>query len=174
MMENDTPASFWTRFLATSFVNGAATLGPLGYWTKAPGTVGSVAGLLWFTVAFYHVDMLTHLLLVAFTSYLAMCLCGESEVRMMKRDPGCIILDEFVAVPLCFLGVNQYLIPGELQAPLILLAGFVLFRVFDILKPFGIKRLQKMPGGVGVVVDDLAAALATAVVLNIALMMLSN
>jgi phosphatidylglycerophosphatase A len=50
----------------------------------------------------------------------------------------------------------------------ILLAGFALFRFYDILKPLGIGRLQDLPGGWGVVADDLGAALATAVTLHLA------
>ena len=48
-----------------------------------------------------------------------------------------------------------------------LLAGFFIFRVFDVVKPFGIHRLQKYPGGLGVVLDDLAAAVATNLVLRL-------
>lgn len=48
-----------------------------------------------------------------------------------------------------------------------LLAGFALFRFFDIAKPWGIARLQRLPGGWGVVVDDLAAALATCATLHL-------
>jgi phosphatidylglycerophosphatase A len=47
------------------------------------------------------------------------------------------------------------------------LAGFALFRLFDILKPLGISKLQRYPGGVGVVLDDLAAGLAVNLVLRI-------
>ena len=46
-------------------------------------------------------------------------------------------------------------------------AAFCIFRFFDILKPLGINRIQRLPGGLGVVADDVAAALATCVVLNV-------
>jgi phosphatidylglycerophosphatase A len=74
------------------------------------------------------------------------------------RDPGCIVLDEFAAMPLVFLGTDGLVTPERL--PVLLFAGFALFRFFDILKPLGIRRLQDLPGGLGVLVDDLAAALA--------------
>ena len=48
-----------------------------------------------------------------------------------------------------------------------LLIAFLLFRALDILKPFGIRRLEKMPGGIGIVADDLAAGLVTAAGLNV-------
>ena len=51
----------------------------------------------------------------------------------------------------------------------VLIAGFVLFRLFDIFKPFGISKLQNLPGGLGCVADDLAAALASCIVLHLLL-----
>jgi len=51
----------------------------------------------------------------------------------------------------------------------VLLAGFVLFRIFDIAKPFGISKLQNLPGGLGCVVDDLAAGIASCIVLHLIL-----
>jgi len=75
-------------------------------------------------------------------------------------------LDEFVAMPLCFLGWQNltYAVP---QRWIIFLAGFALFRLFDIWKPLGIRKLQYLPAGWGIVVDDVAAALASCVVLHL-------
>ncbi|MCX6943233.1 MAG: phosphatidylglycerophosphatase A, partial [Opitutales bacterium] len=73
-------------------------------------------------------------------------------------------LDEVVAMPLCFLGWPA--LAGSLPVWAVLLAGFALFRFYDILKPLGIRRLQDLPGGWGVVVDDLAAALASCATLH--------
>ncbi|KXU35470.1 phosphatidylglycerophosphatase [Cephaloticoccus primus] len=156
----------WPKFLATAVVLNCATLGPLGRRLPAPGTWGSVAGLLYFTVFFAErYGVLGTLLLSAVGIYVAIAICGEAEFRLGKRDPGEIILDEFVAVPLCFLGWP--LLTPELPNWLIFLSGFALFRLFDIVKPFGIKRLQELPGGLGVVVDDVAAALLACAVLHI-------
>jgi phosphatidylglycerophosphatase A len=143
-----------------------ATLGPVGRRMPAPGTWGSVGGLLYFTVFFYPLGLLGNLVLSAIGGYLAVALCGEAEFRLARKDPGEVILDEFVAMPLCFLGWS------ELQGPwpkwAVLLSGFALFRLFDILKPFGIKKLQDLPGGWGIVIDDFAAALATCFVMHAA------
>jgi phosphatidylglycerophosphatase A len=68
-------------------------------------------------------------------------------------------------MPLCYLGWNT--LAGPLPSWGVLLAGFVLFRIFDIAKPLGIHRLQAWPGGWGVVADDVAAALATCAVLHL-------
>jgi len=77
-----------------------------------------------------------------------------------------VILDEFVVMPLCFLGWRSLV--GPLPPWAVFLTGFALFRFFDILKPLGIRRLQDLPGGWGVVVDDVAAALASCAVMHLA------
>ncbi len=150
----------WPRILPTKTVLACARLGPVGRLLPAPGTWGSVAGLLYFTVFFAHgLNVASLVLLNAIGLYVAVALCGEAEIRLGRKDPGEVILDEFVAMPLCYLGWTQLLDPLPLWA--VLLAGLAIFRVFDILKPCGIHKLQDLPGGWGVVIDDIAAALAT-------------
>ena len=68
-------------------------------------------------------------------------------------------------MPLCFLGWRGLVGPWPPWA--VFLAGLALFRLFDIWKPLGIRRLQDLPGGWGVVVDDIAAALATCAVMQL-------
>ncbi len=156
----------WTRIFSNQFVIACATLGPLGRKLPAPGTWGSLAGLLYFAVFFQRASIGAILVATAVASYLAVAFCGEAEVRMRRKDPGSVVLDEFVAMPLCFLGWRA--LPGSVLPWWgILVAGFLLFRLFDILKPFGISRLQSLPGGWGVVADDLAAALAACATLHI-------
>jgi phosphatidylglycerophosphatase A len=159
------PRPLWLRLLPTSVVVNLATLGPLGRVRKAPGTVGSVAGLVWFTLFFFYAPSITYVVLGGISIVIAILFCGEAEVRLKKVDPGEIILDEFVAIPFCFIGLQPYLWEG--RAWLIVILGFLFFRLFDIVKPFGIKRLQSMHGGLGVVLDDLAAAFATALCLHL-------
>jgi len=153
---------FWS-LLPRNVVLGATTFGPIGH-LKAPGTWGSLLGIVLFAVLFNSLGPVSYLLLNLFLILLAVPLCGEAEIRLGRRDPGCVILDEFVAIPVCFFAIP--LQPGE-PAWGWILAGFVLFRFFDILKPLGIKSLQKLNGGWGVVVDDIAAAMATNIVLQI-------
>jgi len=161
---------FWSRLLPPNLVVTAATLGPLGRVKRAPGTVGSLAGLGLYAVVFHHLTPLGYLIFGGLLVYGAMALCDAAERHLRMRDPGMIVLDEFVAVPLVFLGLNG---PGGMVETMggwpVLMGGFALFRIFDILKPFGISRLQSMPGGVGCVADDLAAALAACAVLHVVL-----
>jgi phosphatidylglycerophosphatase A len=148
----------------------AATVGPVGRVKKAPGTWGSLVGLLVYAVFFHYASRLGYVLLLGLFAYLAVVLCHEAERRLQMRDPGMIVLDEVVALPLVFLGMNgaDGLIVAHGGWPL-LLGGFLLFRFFDVLKPLGISRLQNLPGGLGCVADDLAAGLAACISLHILL-----
>jgi phosphatidylglycerophosphatase A len=160
----------WTQFIATPLIVNLATLGPLGLVKKGPGTVGSVVGIGLYCVLFYNAAPFAYLLLMGLLIYFAIAICDTAERRLQMRDPGMIILDELIAVPLVFLGMNghQGLIVQHGGWP-VLLAGFVLFRIFDIAKPFGISKLQNLPGGLGCVIDDLAAAIASCIVLHLIL-----
>jgi phosphatidylglycerophosphatase A len=167
------PQPIWTRFLPTGTVLALATLGPVGRRLPAPGTWGSVAGVLYFIVVYrpfgesrLWLDTLENLFLSAISAYIAVAICGEAEFRLGRKDPGEIILDEVVAMPLCFLGWPLLMDP--LRPWSLCLLGLALFRLFDIVKPFGIRRLQNLPGGWGVVSDDIAAALATCLVMHAA------
>jgi phosphatidylglycerophosphatase A len=164
----------WTRLLSTQFAVNAATLGPLGRVKQGPGTVGSIAGLVLYVVFFHQSSLLGFILMALLLSYLAVGICDTAEQRLQMRDPGMIVLDEFVAVPLVFLGMggNEGLIVQYGGWP-VLLGGFILFRFFDILKPLGISKLQDLPGGLGCVVDDLAAGLAACLSLHLILSLIT-
>jgi phosphatidylglycerophosphatase A len=153
-------------FLPARLVNGVCTCGPVGYWGPAPGTNGTVVGLALYTALFFPLAISTEIMIIAGLAIVAVLFCDEGERRLKKRDPGEVIIDEVVAVPLCFLGLKTQMIDSG-YAWIYLLAGFFIFRVFDVVKPFGINRLQKYPGGLGVVLDDLAAAVATNLTLRV-------
>jgi len=159
----------WPRFLPTSMVLAFATVGPFGRMRKAPGTWGSVAGLLYFTVFFHGLGVVGTLIFSALGIYFAVAMCGEAEFRLAQRDPGGVVLDEFVAMPLCFLGWPSLaaLLPSWSAPWSLFIGGFALFRFFDVLKPLGIARLQDLPDGWGVVADDVAAALAACITLHV-------
>jgi phosphatidylglycerophosphatase A len=163
------PQPIWTRFLPTRTVLMFATLGPVGRRLPAPGTWGSVAGLLYFTVFFFPFGDFKNLLLSVVGGYFAIAFCGEAEFRLGRKDPGEVILDEFVAMPLCFLGWRS--LAAALSPWIVCAAGLALFRLFDVIKPFGIRRLQDLPGGWGVVIDDTVAALAACATLHLALLL---
>jgi phosphatidylglycerophosphatase A len=159
------PEPTWPRRLPGKFVMAVATLGPLGRRLPAPGTWGSAAGLLYVMVFFSKLAWVPTVLVTLVAGYLAVGFTGEAARRMGRRDPGEVNLDEFVVMPLVFLGWHSGY-TATWPVWVVLLAGFALFRFFDILKPLGIDRLQSWPGGGGIVVDDVAAALAACVALQ--------
>jgi phosphatidylglycerophosphatase A len=158
----------WPRQLPPPAVLNIATLGPIGMRLPAPGTWGSAAGVVFFFMCFTQLGYFEYLLISAALAYLAVGICGQAEIQMESHDPSQVILDEFVALPLCFYGWQM--ISGTQPLPFLglLLAGFLLFRLFDIWKPWVIDSLQRLPGGWGIVLDDTAAALATCATLHIA------
>jgi len=135
----------------------------------APGTVGSGLGLAWFAalLALRSPSLLWAAL--GLSVGVSIWFCGKAEKLLNQTDPGSVVLDEIVAVPLCFAGWLVWVQahegalppPGRLVRadtwPLVV-AGFVLFRIFDILKPWPVRQSQALPGGWGVTVDDLLAA----------------
>lgn len=128
---------------------------------RAPGTWGSAFGVLFYCVFFYNLNIFASLIFIAIFAYLAAMMCDVAETDLAEKDPGMINLDEFVAMPLCFLPVATSGFSG-----LWLLFGFAIFRLIDIRKPAFIYRLQSIEGGLGIVIDDLAAAAITGVIVN--------
>jgi phosphatidylglycerophosphatase A len=138
----------------------------------APGTFGSVLGL----------GVLALLMApgswwvlgggIVLGAVLSVWLCGESEKILGKTDPGCVVADEVIAIPLCFVGWlawGQGVMPSVTMLFVdhwpVALAGFGLFRLFDIWKPWPVRQSQRLPGGWGVTVDDLLAAVYVNLVL---------
>jgi phosphatidylglycerophosphatase A len=135
----------------------------------APGTFGSLVGLAWVAALLatrrYELFLLGALLGVG----LSVWLCGAAEKILKQKDPSSVVLDEIVALPFCFLPwiTAVWLKTGKLPALETFFSGrsllavgaiFILFRVFDIWKPWPIRQSQRLPGGWGVTVDDLLAA----------------
>jgi phosphatidylglycerophosphatase A len=95
--------------------------------------------------------------------------CGQAEQILGQTDPGSVVLDEIAAMPVCFVGwliLAGWPAGSSAGASLITdgrwrwtLGIYVLFRVFDVLKPWPVKQSQALPGGWGVTADDLLAAL---------------
>jgi phosphatidylglycerophosphatase A len=155
-----------------------ATCGWLGRASFAPGTWGAAAGLPlavltgWTAAAaaerFADGSDATRLAVEA-AVVVAFCLAGiplcsqAAAVLGRGKDPSAVVYDEFAAMPLTLL-----VVPPPARAPLVLAAGFVLFRIFDIWKPFPCRRLERLPAGLGIMADDWAAAAWAAGVLAVA------
>jgi len=121
----------------------------LGLFPKAPGTFGTILGLV---LAVIFPD---NLYLVVAVSLLGVWISQEAEKILKQHDSPKIVIDE----------IAGYLIAAFNWHGYYLLAAFVLFRILDILKPAPIRQMQKLPGGIGVMADDLAAGLLTNLIL---------
>jgi phosphatidylglycerophosphatase A len=169
---SDGASGFQSRLgLPGKVATAIATLGPLGMRMPAPGTWGSGAGCLLYFLFFARYNNLdgwaTYLGLAVAFVVVAIVVCHFAEKHLGVKDPGQIIFDEFAAMPLVFIGAESFVGGAGNYAWVWFFGGFVLFRLFDIIKPFGIKKLQRLPGGIGIVVDDLAAAAASCVALHL-------
>jgi phosphatidylglycerophosphatase A len=143
-----------------------ATVGRLGERLPAPGTtVGSLVGAVLFagTAALAGKGLVP----ASVIGLLVLCplsvwACGAEATRRGETDPGPVVLDE-VAGQWLALAVLVVARPGAPGAGT-LIGSFFLFRFFDVLKPWPIRRLERLPGGWGIVADDLAAGLAAGLV----------
>ena len=147
-----------------------ATLGPIGKKCPAPGTFGSFAGVLavlllsWST----QLPLFTIGLLFIPLILVGIPICTEAEKSIGRSDPGEVIWDEFASIPLVYLGLPASISLVNPREMLVwLVVGFIYFRIFDIIKPLGIKRIQHIGKGLGVMIDDVLAAVYAAGLLHL-------
>ncbi len=136
-----------------------------GYLPKAPGTWGSMVGvLLW--LGLNRVAPLTYGAVVCALFVIGTAAAGAAEKIVDSGDPGLVVVDEIVGQLIALA-----LIPTH---PLAVLAGFALFRFFDILKPFPIGWLDShIHGGLGIMLDDVVAGLYALAILQLGLWIFS-
>jgi phosphatidylglycerophosphatase A len=139
-----------------------ATVGGMGDLLPAPGTtVGSLAGVLLYWGAARLLPQPSWVVALgglAVLLPLSVWACGAEAVRRGQADPGPVVLDEVIGqwLAVAVVAIAHGKAPGLRE----LAASFVLFRVLDVTKPWPIRTLERLPGGWGIVADDLAAALA--------------
>ena len=148
----------------------------------APGTFGSLVGLLWFAVLLLPGNPWVGLVGMIVGIFLSVGLCGAAERILGRTDPGSVVLDEIVAIPLCFaVWVGEYHWrhgvlppPGFFFSPAawpLTVAVFAAFRLFDVLKPWPVRQSQNLPGGWGVTMDDVLAAAYVNLLATLALLL---
>ena len=164
-------AGEWLRSMIVLIAQGFG----VGRIPFAPGTFGSLVGLLWFA-ALLATGRFELYLVGAFCGVaLSVWLCGAAEKILKRNDPPSVVLDEIIAIPFCFLPwVTYQWLPHQQLPPLeIFISGrawlgslgiLVLFRIFDIAKPWPVRQSQSFPGGWGVTIDDLLAAAYVALI----------
>ena len=124
-----------------------ATAGGAGYSPVAPGTAGTLVAV----VALWLVPLSTVALLLATAVVTALGIWAGARVERAVggKDPGVVVIDEVAGMMVSVLAVPR-------SVP-VLVAAFFLFRFFDVVKPPPANRLQALPGGLGIMVDDLIA-----------------
>jgi phosphatidylglycerophosphatase A len=135
-----------------------------GYLPKAPGTWGSVVGIfLWLPLRNLAIGPYAAVVVALFV--IGTIAAGAAEKIVDCGDPGLVVIDEIVGQL-----ITLALVPHQ---PLPVLAGFFLFRIFDIFKPFPAGWLdQHIHGGMGIMLDDVVAGLYAFIVLQLAIKVL--
>ena len=130
-----------------------------GYLPKAPGTWGSLVGvLLWLTLS--KLAIIPYAIVVAVLFVIGTAAAGAAEKIMDRPDPGLVVIDEIVGQL-----ITLALVPHH---PVAVFCGFLLFRVFDIFKPFPVGWIDRhLHGGLGIMLDDVMAGLYALAVLQI-------
>jgi phosphatidylglycerophosphatase A len=139
------PSVFLKTVIATGFY--------IGYLPLAPATFACALSILaWYFLLPYKV---IYIALFAVLFFWGLIVSNDLE-PLMGKDPRPIVIDEYACylIPLYF--TSRSILP--------LAVSFVLFRLFDILKPFPLRKLEDLPGGWGIMLDDLGAALYATVI----------
>lgn len=129
-----------------------ATFGYVGHFPIAPGTAGSAAALVLYAALRYSQASPTADLAVIVLLFAAGCWAGTVAERHYGRtDPGAVVVDEVIGMLM-----TLWLVPVTWKGALV---GFLLFRAFDILKPFPARQCERFRGGFGIMADDAVAGI---------------
>ena len=130
-----------------------------GFFPFAPGTVGTIVGVGLYSFLAHLSPFLFLITSIAFV-FLSIWIADRAERQLQKKDPSCIVIDEIAGY-----FITMVLVPWSWSNAWL---GFVLFRLFDIVKPFPIRRIDRtVPGGWGIVLDDVLAGVYANVVLQV-------
>ena len=134
-----------------------ATVFFVGLIPFAPGTFGTLAGMIFIWAA--KPSIAWQLIILIATLLIGIRVSGIAEKAFGQKDCGHIVIDEFVGY-LC----SIIFLP---LTPAYMIAAFLLFRFFDILKPPPIRMIEKIGGGAGIMFDDVAAGIITNMILQV-------
>ncbi len=135
----------------------------LGYFPFAPGTLASFAVLLGYSFVLYQISWPAYILSTFVVFLIGVRASSVYAAEIGLPDPGQIVIDE-----VCGQLLALFLVPRE-WIPLAL--GFILFRIFDVLKPFPIQKLENLPGGWGIMADDVGAGVAAGLFVHLFLLL---
>lgn len=144
----------------------------------APGTWGSVLGIGFFLLLLVPGQFPLFCVAILLSIGLSVWCCGAAEKALGKTDPGSVVLDEIIALPICCLSWVLWRISHGEPFPTTgyflaqwpwLIVVFGLFRFFDIAKPWPVYQIQHLPGGWGVTADDVLAGIYVSLVMLVPL-----
>jgi phosphatidylglycerophosphatase A len=144
-------------------VIGLATGAWVGFSPIAPGTVGALWGLplAWGIAQIGSPAIQSGVIVVLIAAGVPLCTAAARRLGG-KKDPGAIVWDEIVTVPMTF-----FLVPAaQMNHPIVLAAGFLLHRFFDVTKIPPARQLERLPEGAGIVADDVAAGVYSCLALH--------
>jgi len=142
-----------------------ATFLGVGYFPVAPGSVTSLIVVLLYKFYLYKLAW-PHYLLIVFLIFLAGVFASTRySSELNRKDPRKIVIDEATGQLLVFFRMSEMS-----QDWLFLLAGFLLFRFFDIIKPYPIRKVETLPKGWGIMMDDIVAAVYAGIIINLYLL----
>lgn len=121
----------------------------LGNSQILPGTLGTLLGIIpaIFILSQLLILQIVYCFIIVFFGFLV---CNKAAKIIGEKDPSCIVADEFCTLPITVIGFSD---------PIFILSGFIFHRFFDILKPWPIKKLEELPGGLGIILDDFLSAI---------------
>jgi len=149
------------KFLIRIISTGLGT----GYYPIAPGTAGSLVILIAYWIC-PEISTLELLLFICGLSVIGIYSATVTEKEMTTRfgqdkgtDPGIIVIDEIIGMLIALLAIPKTLF--------FLITAFILFRIFDITKPFPVRKVEKLHAGWGIVLDDVVAGIYANIVIQI-------
>jgi phosphatidylglycerophosphatase A len=140
-----------------------ATFGYVGFFPIAPGTAGSLAALPLYALVRWSGTPAVELVTIVAVFAIGIWAATGTERALARKDPGPVVIDEVLGmlITLAFLPLSPWGIA----------TGFLIFRLFDVIKPFPAGRLEHLPAGLGIMADDAMAGVYAHLVLRIAVMM---
>lgn len=134
-----------------------------GYAPIAPGTVGSLAGMVvWFALPYKTMRIRLPIILLFFLIGLVVATLEERE--MDKKDPGSVVIDEVVGMWILLILTGCLHLRGNILKTAV---AFIMFRAFDVAKIPPMRSVEKLRGGLGIMLDDIVAAIYSAIVVNL-------
>ena len=135
----------------------------IGFIPFAPGTLTSMVIVLLYKYYLYRFSWPLYALILILLFFIGVYVSTKYSTALNKKDPRKIVIDEAIGQLLVLFRMSNAWFP--------VLSCFILFRVFDIVKPFPIKKVETLPAGWGIMLDDVVAAVYAGVIVNLYLLL---